>query len=110
MKRIISMPLEAGGTVELEIEDGESSPVMRGSPQQVIEKTVGSFEAALTKVKPVAVAIVEQFAGAIRGTTSVKVKFGLKFNAEAGAIIASLGSEANFEIELRWAPVGSSNM
>jgi hypothetical protein len=103
MKRIISMPLAAGGTVGLEIEDGQASPVMRGTPQQIVEKTTESFEAALARVKPVAAAIVEQFASAIHGTSSVKVKFGLKFNAEAGAIIASLGSEANFEIEVTWA-------
>jgi hypothetical protein len=35
------------------------------------------------------------------------VKFGLKFNAEAGAIIAALGSEANFGIEVKWAPEAS---
>jgi Trypsin-co-occurring domain 1 len=50
---------------------------------------------------------VEQFADAVHGPTSVKVKFGLKFNAEAGAIIASVGSEANFEIEVRWGRDGS---
>jgi len=73
----------------------------------VVEKAVSSFEAALTRIRPVAAAVVEQFADAVRGTTSVKVKFGLKFNAEAGAIIASLGSEANFEIEVRWAQPGN---
>ena len=104
MKRIISMPLQAGGTVELEIEDSATGPVMRGgAPPPVIDKAAGSFEAALARVKPVAVAVVEQFADAVRGTTSVTVKFGLKFNAEAGVIIGSVGSEANFEVEVKWA-------
>lgn len=108
MKRILQMPLEAGGTVELEIDDNSSSSVMRGSgPLPIIEKTAGSFEAAVARVKPVAIAIVEQFVEALHGTSSVKVKFGLKFNAEAGAIIASVGSEANFEIEVRWGRDGS---
>ena len=103
MKRIVSMPLKTGGTVELEVEDNTASPVMRGGvAQPVIEKALGSFEDAVAKVKPVAIAVVQQFAGAIEGTTSVKVKFGLKFSAEAGAIIASVGSEANFEIEMNW--------
>lgn len=107
MKRVISMPLEAGGTIELEIEDNAISPVTRGGVQQpVFEKAVGSFEAAVARVKPVAVAVVEQFAEAVHGTTSVKVTFGLKFNAEAGAVIASVGSEANFKIEVNWAHGG----
>jgi hypothetical protein len=97
------MRLEAGGTVELEIDDNGPSQVMRGGgPLPMIEKTVGSFEEAVARVKPVAIAIVEQFVDALHGANSVKVKFGLKFNAEAGAIIASVGSEANFEIEVRW--------
>lgn len=103
MKRVISMPLEAGGTIELEIEDNATSPVMRGGPpQSVIEKSVGSFEAAVARVRPAVLAVAQQFACSAQGRTSVKVKFGLKFNAEAGAIIASIGSEANFEIEVRW--------
>jgi hypothetical protein len=97
------MPLEAGGTVELEIQDAAASSVMRGGlPETVIEKSVGTFEAAIAKAKPVALAVIEQFADAVHGTTSVRVKFGLKFNTEAGAIIASIGSEANFAIEIVW--------
>ena len=108
MKRVISMPLEAGGTVELEVTDDAALPVMRGGvPQTVLEKSVGSFDAAIAKVRPVALAVVEQFANAVSGPTSVKVKFGLKFSAEAGAIIASAGSEANFEIEVKWGHEGS---
>jgi hypothetical protein len=103
VKRVISIPLEAGGTADLEIEDNVTSPVMRGGVQQtVIERAVGSFEAAVAKVKPVAAAVVGQFVDVVHGTTEVKVKFGLKFNAEAGVVIASAGSEANFEIEVSW--------
>lgn len=107
MKHIISMPLETGGTIELEVDDTSVAPVTRGGvPQALIERAAGSFEAAVARVKPVAVAVVKQFAEAVHGTTSVKVTFGLKFNAEAGAIIASVGSEANFKIEVNWAHSG----
>ena len=107
MKRIISVPLKDGGTVELEIED-TTSPVMRGGVSQpVIERAVGNFEEAISRIKPAAVAVAEQFADTVRGTTSVTVKFGLKFSAEAGAIIASVGSEANFEVEVKWHRDGS---
>jgi hypothetical protein len=109
VKRIISMPLETGGTVELEIEGDAVSPVMRGAiTQPLIEKSVASFETAVARVKPVATAVVQQLASGMAGTTSVKVKFGLKFTAEAGAIIASAGSEANFEVELTWGRGDSS--
>jgi hypothetical protein len=109
MKRVVSMPLDGGGTVDLEITDDTPAAVMRGgSPQIVIERAVGTFESAVAKVKPVAAAVVEQFRDVAAGATSVKVKFGLKFNAAAGVIIASGGAEANFEVEVRWSQGGST--
>ena len=60
----------------------------------------------MAKIKPVAEAVIKQFVDVVSGTNTVKVKFGLKFTAEAGAIIAAVSSEANFEIEVKWAPEG----
>lgn len=103
VKQILSMPLEAGGSVQFEIEDRTATPMVRGGAQpSVIDRTVVSFETALGRVRPVAQAIVNQFAHTVEGATSVKVRFGVKFNAEAGAVIASVGSEANFDIEVEW--------
>jgi hypothetical protein len=100
------MPLQAGGTVLLEIDDTPASAVMRGGPQQVIEHAAGSFEEALARIKPVAEGVIKQFADVVHGTNSVKLKFGIKFTAQAGAIIAAVGSEANFEIEVQWTSDG----
>jgi Trypsin-co-occurring domain 1 len=106
VRRIISVPLQAGGTVAIEVED--STPVTRGdASRSVIQKSLDSFEKAIATVQPVAVAVVQQFASTVAGTNSVKVKFGLKFSAEAGAIIASASSDANFEIEVSWGQTGS---
>jgi hypothetical protein len=43
--------------------------------------------AAVATVRPVALAVFQQFSDLIAGMDSVRVTFGLKFSAEAGAII-----------------------
>ena len=34
--------------------------------------------------------------------TEIELEFGVKFNAKAGAIIASVDSEATFKVALKW--------
>lgn len=45
---------------------------------------------------------VARLSGAAEGISEVTIKFGLKFTAGAGVFIASVGSEATFEIGLKW--------
>lgn len=106
MKRVIEFPLEGGGAVLIEVEAAEAdAPIMRGGPaRSALERSAQTLEAAVSAARPIAAAVVRQFGSLVDGTSSVRVKFGLTFSAEAGAIIASAGSEANFEIEVKWRP------
>lgn len=108
MKRVVEFPLEGGGAALIEVEAADrSGPVMRGAaPATAVEKSAATLEAAVAAARPVAAAVVGQFRDLVDGASSVRVKFGLKFSAEAGAIIASAGSEANFEIEVKWGSGG----
>jgi hypothetical protein len=102
VKRVIAMPMDAGGVIQIEVDSLDSErPAMRGGLPS-LEKSVQSFEAAVASIKPAALTIVQQFADIAAGTSSVRLTFGLKFSAEAGAIIAAVGSEANFEVEVTW--------
>jgi len=56
------MPLEAGGTALIEVEEEAGAAVTRGvHPREVIETVGNSFEAALEAIKPVAVAVASKF-------------------------------------------------
>ena len=105
MKSILPMPTQAGSTVSIEITDDSSAgPVMRGAAaSSILDKSAQSFEQAISTIRPAALAPVQQFADLAEGIDSVRVKFAIKINAAAGAIIASAGSEANFEVEVHWA-------
>lgn len=56
----------------------------------------------MEKVEPMASLIVNKLRNLNEPADEVEVKFGLKLNAEAGAIIALAGAEANYEITLKW--------
>ena len=100
MKRLIEYKLEDGSPIVVEVDEPEGGPqpVSRG----VIEKAKTSFAEALEKVKPTAETIIAKLRDLSDSPTEVQVKFGLKMNANAGAIIAAAGVEANYEITLKW--------
>jgi hypothetical protein len=103
VKRLVSFPLEAGGNVLIEVEDGAAGPVTRGlHPGEVIETVGNSFEAALEMIKPAAVAIAGKFRDFAGAPDDVEVEFGLKFAGQAGAFIASVSTEAQFRVKMVW--------
>ncbi len=104
MKRLVEFSLEDGSTILVEVEaPGEAGfvPTARGE-WNVPERARQTFEAAWEKVRPAASAIVSKLRALHDPPDKVEVTFGLKMDAEAGAVIASAGVEANFKVTLTW--------
>ena len=103
MKRLISFPLEAGGSVLIEVEEGAGATVTRGlHPGDVVETVSNTFDAAIEAIKPAAVAVAGRFRNFTDAPESVEVEFGLKFAGQAGAFIASASTEAQFRVKVMW--------
>ncbi len=103
MKRLIEFELEDGGSILVEVEEpdrGGMVPVARG--EGVPEKARKTFEAALDKVRPAAAAIIGKLHSLHDPPDEIEVEFGLKMSAEAGAVVASSGLEANYTVKLIW--------
>jgi hypothetical protein len=105
LKQLAEFVLADGGTVLVEVD--AAPPVraqMRGAfdPREVVEKAKLSFEQALDKIRPAATAIIAKLRGIGDAPDEVSVSFGIKLNAEAGAVIAAAGVEANYNITLVW--------
>ena len=66
------------------------------------QKAQQTFEKALDKVRPIASALIDKFRNISDPPDEIQVEFGLKMNAEAGAIIAATGVEANYKVMLTW--------
>ena len=109
MKKLIEFPLEDGTFMLVEIDADEAEenqwvPASRWghTSLNLPAKAALTFEAAMEKVKPAAAAIVKNLRELSDPPDEMKVEFGLKLSAEAGAFIAAAGIEANYTVSLTW--------
>lgn len=102
MKRYIEFPLEAGGSLVVEVDEPQTDfgTVAVGRPDSVAQKATQSFDEALSRVQPAIAAVM----GKLRELQpeELTVEFGIKLNAAAGAFLASAGTEANFKVSIKW--------
>ncbi len=101
--RILQFQVGSGSDAVLRIEvddpfDAGNRPVSQG----VVEKARQSLEAALSEVTPGVTAILERLQGLASKPDEVGVEFGIKFTAEAGALIAKTALEGNIKVSLKW--------
>ncbi len=104
MKRLIEFPLEGGGSVWAEVEepDPPGGVVRAANPREVVAKASQTFEEALDKIRPAAGVLVAKLRGLSDPPDEMTVQFGLKLSAEAGAVVAAAGAEANYSVTLTW--------
>jgi hypothetical protein len=104
MKRLIEFPLEGGGSVWVEVEepDPPGGVVRAANPREMMAKAGQTFEDALDKIKPAANVLIARLRGLSDPPDEMAVQFGLKLSAEAGAVVAATGAEANYTVTLTW--------
>ena len=105
MAELAQFPLNGGGVLVVEVEPPDSSikRVMRGGTAEAAIATANAtFESALQTVRCAAEGILQQLRSLAEPPDEVAVEFGVKMNAETGAIIAKASTEANFKINLTW--------
>jgi hypothetical protein len=93
------------GSVVVEVDDDEPGfePVSRGS-SEIVKDTKRHLVEALNGVREAAEETLGVFTtGALR-PTSVELEFGVKLNAEAGAIITKTAVEGHFTVKVTWEP------
>jgi hypothetical protein len=108
MKQLVEFPVEGGGTVVVEVDEPESEGgiVRAGRPGEIIARSAQTFQDAIERVRPTAETISESLVARLHSMDNapdeIAVVFGLKLNTEAGVFLASVGSEATFEVTLTW--------
>jgi len=81
---------------------GRPGGVTRKGVADAIQQAGQSLEQALDRLRPAAQMIVEKLKSV--SPDQVEVEFGVKLEAEAGAVITKAGTEAHFQITLKWLP------
>jgi hypothetical protein len=100
MAELIRVPLEAGGSLVVEVDARDAGVVKAARPGQIAAEAAQTLEAALTAVIPGAIAVVNKLRAA--KPSDLSLSFGIKLTAEAGAVIARTAGECNFAVTLRW--------
>jgi len=102
MANLVKFPLESGGSIYLEMaeKEGESGLVKaaRGLPEESTE----SFESAINSLSPIANAIISKLTRVSNPPDEAVVEFGLTLKADAGVVITRIGTEADFNVRLKW--------
>jgi hypothetical protein len=109
MVRLLEYPLEAGGSVLIQVEDGPSGDgeVTRGwgdRDRRVVEQARESFEQAVARVQPAVQGLVRQLRSLTDSPDAIAVEFGLELSAEVGAFVAGASTKGNFKVTMTWNP------
>jgi hypothetical protein len=111
LSTIVEFPLDAGGTVLVDVDDvARIGAVRRGlAPSELITRADQSVEAAFARIKPAAAALVADLRSVADPPDQIEVTFGIRLSGEVGAVIAKTAAEANFSVRLSWSrPKASS--
>ena len=108
MTQLARFDLADGGSVLVEVDapDGISRV---GARQDAVLASVGQkFDETLATVKDAATAALGQFRSMGHRPDEVEIKFGVKLDADFGAVIARTGLQGQLAVKLTWrAPQGS---
>ncbi|MFD4975068.1 CU044_2847 family protein [Streptomyces sp. NPDC058424] len=94
--------LDSGGTVVVEVDDDEPGVSRASRTTQAIREAGASFSSALSGVRDAAASALHTFQQMQHRPDEVTVEFGIRLNAEAGAVIAKTEAEGHLQVTLTW--------
>lgn len=92
---------DGGIVVEVDSRDPGFQSVSRKPGEDIIDVQT-RFDDALDSVRKAAVSALNKFRDESLAPGSVEIEFGIKLNAEAGAVIAKTSAEGHLTIKLTW--------
>jgi len=100
MERLVSFPLDNGGSVIVQVDERQSGPVPAASPGELAAKAKMTFEQAVAQLRPIAKAVVDQVKDL--GPQKVQIELGISFSAEADLVLAKTTAEGSCKVTLSW--------
>ncbi len=105
--KVAQFELEAGGSVLVEVNEAPYEDAV-GRGQDIVDQVGISFDRALSGVRSAAEAALGQFQQMTRRPDELEITFGVKLDAQMGAVIARTGVEGQLEVKLTWKSERSS--
>ena len=100
---VLEFQLADGTPVFIEGADDSSATGLRrvARGEQGAAKVDQRFEDAIARIRPAAQVLLDSLQDLNR-PEEISLEFGIKFSASAGAIFASVDSEAAFKVNIKW--------
>lgn len=100
--RTVEVPVGEGGEdfVRVQIHEVDESLIRVGRGGRSIARAEQSLDEMLDTVRPVADSFVGRFRGLVHAPDEITLEFGVSLSAEAGVVIASTATVANFSVSL----------
>ncbi|WP_121394968.1 CU044_2847 family protein [Actinokineospora cianjurensis] len=101
MSEFVEYRLDGGGTVSIEVEE-QPGMARAGRAATVLREATETLDQALANVRAAASAALGQFRAMANSPDEIEIKFGVKLDVQAGAVIARTGLQGQFEVKLKW--------
>ncbi|MFJ7336942.1 CU044_2847 family protein [Streptomyces sp. NPDC101110] len=102
MPELLRVPLESGGSVLVEVDNGPQAVVRVARPGGVVAEATETLERGLESVREAAHAVLGKVADLPRQPDKITLQFGLKLSAEAGVFLAKTAGEGSLTLTMEW--------
>ncbi|KOP23033.1 hypothetical protein AMR41_28235 [Hapalosiphon sp. MRB220] len=104
MTKLVKFDVGDGQTVLIEVEEVKSEEIkpVSKSPGELAAKARKTLSEALDGIEPMVRTLKQRLNALTDPEDEVEVKFAVKLSAEIDAVVTKLGSEATYEITLKW--------
>jgi hypothetical protein len=99
---LVQFTLSDGSSVLVEVDDHEPGIQRASRIDDLIIQAKHSLDTALDQIRTMATVTLTKLADLPRQPDTLEVAFGVRLNAEAGAVIAKTEAEGHLKVKLAW--------
>jgi hypothetical protein len=109
MRQLVAFDVADGRAVVVEVDDDEPGVERAARVDGALMRASARLEESLDQIRNVAELTLSKLGGLSKRPDAVEVEFGIRLNAEAGAVIARTQAEGHLQVTLSWANPGLRN-
>jgi hypothetical protein len=99
---LVQFEIAGGGRVLVEVDDQEPGVARASRVDDMVVQAKQSLEPALDSIRAMANVALEKLRDLAERPDELEVEFGVRLNAEVGAVIAKTQAEGHLKVRLAW--------
>jgi hypothetical protein len=106
MTQLVRFDLEDGRSLLVEVDDDEPGIERASRLNDLAVQASVSLQSALEDVRSAANVAIEKLQSLAQEPDEVEIEFGIRLNAQAGAVIAKTEAEGHLKVRITWKKSG----